>query len=89
MNKLDQEEIDNIKKVSARLEASLEELQGKVADIRNGTDYPDYAELTKYDETARVGYIIENIETCLANIDHEVSDTLNQIGRLNKMLKNS
>lgn len=88
MNKLNEEEVANIKKVSARLEASLEELQGKITDIRNGTDYPDYSKLIENDDTARVGYIIENVETCLANIDHEISDAINQIERLKKMLIN-
>jgi peptidoglycan hydrolase CwlO-like protein len=91
MSKLTEEQIANIKKVSARLEASLEELQGKITDIRNGTDYPDYNELIKDselgDSKARAGYIIENIEVCLANIDNEVSDAFNQIERLKKFLK--
>lgn len=87
MNKLDQEEVSNIIKNADALENKLGWLQEAVTQVHKAYSLPDFMELQKYDETAKVGYLIEDIEICVANIDQEISDALNKIDRLRKTLK--
>lgn len=89
MNKLDQEEIANILANAEKLENKLGWLQEQVAELQNAYTLPDFIELQKYDESAKVGYLVEDIEICVANIDQEISDAFNKIERLRKALKKS
>jgi hypothetical protein len=84
-NKLDQEEINNIIASCEALTAKVEEAAGFVDNINSGL--PDFTELQKYDETARVGYRIEDIETALANASQELSDALKHIDKLKDLLE--
>jgi hypothetical protein len=84
MNKLDKEEINNILASCEALTAKIEEAAGFVDNINSGL--PDFNELQKYDETARVGYRIEDIEVALANASQELMDANNHIERLKRLL---
>jgi hypothetical protein len=86
MNKLDKEETTNIINSASVLENKLEGLQKSVAEVCNASNLPDFSEYQKYDETAKVGYRIEDIEICLANIDQEISDALNHLDSLKRLL---
>lgn len=89
MNKLDQEEIADILANAEKLENKLGWLQEAVTQVHKSYSLPDFIELQKYDESAKVGYLIEDIEICVANIDQEISDALNKIERLRKAMKKS
>ena len=89
MNKLHKEEAITILSNAEKLENKLGWLQEAVSELQKVNNLPAFEELQKYDETAKVGYIVEDIEICLANIDHEISDALNKIERLRKVLKHT
>lgn len=84
MNRLDDEEINRILENADILIEKVGEAACVVDNINS--DLPDFNELQKYDETARVGYRIEDIEIALANASQELSDALNHIDALKRML---
>lgn len=86
MNKLDQEEIEVILKNTDSLESKLDWLGDAATELRKVSNLPDFEELQKYDDTAKVGYLVEDIETCLANIDQEISDATNKVSDLRAVL---
>jgi hypothetical protein len=84
MNKLDQEEIKKILASCHTLTAKIEEAAGFVDNINSGL--PDFITLQQNDETASVGYRIEDIETALANASQELADASKYIVRLERHL---
>lgn len=87
MNNIDKEEAANIINAANTIENKLGWLQESVAEVRMASNLPDFSELQKYDETAKVGYRIEDIEIALANIDQEITDALNHIDALKRILE--
>ena len=86
MNKLDTEEKEKIKMQSAIAITILGEIQAKVSAMRNLIELPDYSELQNYDETAKVGYKMEDAEVAMANISQEISDALNAFDSIIELL---
>lgn len=87
MNKLDKEEASNILKTLKSLEEKLDAISKELDDARSTTILPDFEELQQNDETAKAGYLIEDIETALANLDHELSEAFNKSSFLRQLLK--
>lgn len=85
-NKLDQEEKETIQLRSALAITILGELQDKVSAMRNLVQLPDYCELQEYDDTAKVGYKIEDAEVAMANISQEISDAINAFDNIIELL---
>lgn len=85
-NKLDQEEEQKIKVTSAIAITLLGELQDNVGAMRNLINLPDYCELQEYDDTAKVGYKIEDAEVAIANISQEISDAINAFDKIIELL---
>ena len=92
MNKLNKQEATKILKQIDLLEARLQTLSDAVWGLRTRTSLPDFEELQKYDNTSndvlfKVGYLVEDIETCLANIDQEIADAGFKADTLRNVLK--
>lgn len=69
------------------LDTFLDELDNQQQAIEKNLVLPDFAELQAKQETARVGYFVEDIETSIANIGIEISDARKNIERLRGELK--
>lgn len=65
----------------------LEAAQDAADRCRRNTDFPDFQDLQQHDDTAKIGYRIEDIEIALANAEQELADAANHIDALKRLLQ--
>jgi hypothetical protein len=77
------------KEILASLEKLIPQLEAigdAVSVLQSEIDLPDFNELQRNDETAKLGYAIEDFEIAASNIDQEVSDAWTAIEKIKRLL---
>ena len=69
-----------------KLLPQLDTIGDEITELRAKTNLADFKELQANNETAKLGYAIEDFEVALANLDQEVSDAFVAAEKIKRLL---